>query len=65
MQVKGGILIGIWDEAELAAIKERIDADRASSWTVPSGAEARNRMTADIVAYGLRDARTLPQDAPE
>jgi hypothetical protein len=24
MQVKGGILIGIWDEAELAAIRERI-----------------------------------------
>jgi arylsulfatase A-like enzyme len=26
MQVKGGILIGIWDEAELAAIRKRIDA---------------------------------------
>jgi arylsulfatase A-like enzyme len=24
LQVKGGILIGIWDEAELAAIRERI-----------------------------------------
>ena len=24
MQVKGGILIGIWDEAELAAIRARI-----------------------------------------
>ena len=24
LQVKGGILIGIWDEAELAAIQERI-----------------------------------------
>ena len=30
LQVKGGILIGIWDEAELAAIRERIrtSADR-------------------------------------
>jgi hypothetical protein len=26
MQVKGGILIGIWDEAELAAIRARIEA---------------------------------------
>ena len=26
MQVKGGILIGIWDEAELAAIRKRIAA---------------------------------------
>jgi hypothetical protein len=26
MQVKGGILIGIWDEAELAAIRARIAA---------------------------------------
>ena len=25
MQVKGGILIGIWDEAELAAIRARIE----------------------------------------
>ena len=25
LQVKGGILIGIWDEAELAAIRKRID----------------------------------------
>jgi hypothetical protein len=25
MQVKGGILIGIWDEAELAAIRHRIE----------------------------------------
>jgi hypothetical protein len=24
MQVKGGILIGIWDEAELTAIRKRI-----------------------------------------
>jgi hypothetical protein len=29
LQVKGGILIGIWDEAELAAIREEI-ARRAS-----------------------------------
>jgi len=27
MQVKGGILIGIWDEAELAAIRARISAN--------------------------------------
>jgi hypothetical protein len=26
MQVKGGILIGIWDEAELASINQRIEA---------------------------------------
>ena len=26
LQVKGGILIGIWDEAELAAIRARIAA---------------------------------------
>jgi arylsulfatase A-like enzyme len=26
LQVKGGILIGIWDEAELAAIRQKIDA---------------------------------------
>jgi hypothetical protein len=26
MQVKGGILIGIWDEAELAAIRARLAA---------------------------------------
>jgi hypothetical protein len=25
LQVKGGILIGIWDEAELAAIRQQID----------------------------------------
>jgi hypothetical protein len=25
LQVKGGILIGIWDEAELAAIRDRIE----------------------------------------
>ena len=25
MQVKGGILIGIWDEAELAAIRAKLD----------------------------------------
>ena len=24
MQIKGGILIGIWDEAELTAIREKI-----------------------------------------
>jgi hypothetical protein len=29
MQVKGGILIGIWDEAELAAIRARIAAQSA------------------------------------
>jgi hypothetical protein len=29
MQVKGGILIGIWDEAELASIRARIDASSA------------------------------------
>jgi hypothetical protein len=29
MQVKGGILIGIWDEAELAAIRARINANSA------------------------------------
>jgi arylsulfatase A-like enzyme len=29
MQVKGGILIGIWDEAELAAIRARIEARSA------------------------------------
>ena len=29
LQVKGGILIGIWDEAELAAIQERIAAQPA------------------------------------
>jgi hypothetical protein len=26
MQVKNGVLIGIWDEAELAAIRKRIEA---------------------------------------
>ena len=26
LQVKGGILIGIWDEAELAAIRQKIEA---------------------------------------
>ena len=26
MQVKNGVLIGIWDEAELAAIRKRIAA---------------------------------------
>jgi arylsulfatase A-like enzyme len=31
MQVKGGILIGIWDEAELAAIRARIAAQSAQS----------------------------------
>jgi hypothetical protein len=25
LQVKGGVLIGIWDEAELAAIREKIE----------------------------------------
>jgi hypothetical protein len=25
LQVKGGVLIGIWDEAELAAIRQRIE----------------------------------------
>jgi arylsulfatase A-like enzyme len=29
LQVKGGILIGIWDEAELAAIRARIEAQSA------------------------------------
>ncbi len=29
LQVKGGILIGIWDEAELAAIRDRIDSARS------------------------------------
>jgi hypothetical protein len=29
LQVKGGILIGIWDEAELASIRARIDARTA------------------------------------
>jgi arylsulfatase A-like enzyme len=29
LQVKGGILIGIWDEAELASIRARIDARSA------------------------------------
>ena len=29
MQVKGGILIGIWDEAELAAIRARLEARAA------------------------------------
>jgi hypothetical protein len=29
MQVKGGILIGIWDEAELAAIRARIGTQSA------------------------------------
>ncbi len=29
LQVKGGVLIGIWDEAELAAIREQIE-QRAS-----------------------------------
>jgi hypothetical protein len=29
MQVKGGILIGIWDEAELAAIRAQIAASPA------------------------------------
>jgi arylsulfatase A-like enzyme len=29
MQIKGGILIGIWDEAELAAIRARIGANSA------------------------------------
>ena len=27
MQVKAGVLIGIWDEAELAAIRARIEAN--------------------------------------
>ena len=29
LQVKGGILIGIWDETELAAIRARIAAQSA------------------------------------
>jgi hypothetical protein len=29
LQVKGGILIGIWDEAELASIRARIEARSA------------------------------------
>jgi len=30
LQVKGGILIGIWDEAELAAIRPRTASQSAS-----------------------------------
>jgi arylsulfatase A-like enzyme len=30
LQVKGGILIGIWDEAELAAIRERMGTQSSS-----------------------------------
>ena len=40
MQVKGGILIGIWDEAELAAIRERIGVNAKPTNSKPTNSKS-------------------------